>query len=285
MPEKDSIRVRLMIFLLAVVLTGTTFLVVRLNPIEIDLPYLVLLNSVVAVGLLTNLWGGLLVSAVAAFLVIIVNQFAGIYPNENYVVNLSSELVGYLVVGPLAGFIANLLSRMRHRSEHWLRQAEEHTIHDEIFGTLKPEWIKLRLDEEVMRAVRYQRPLAVALLELRSSSSPSQPDRIAALKALIRLVSSATLPPSVVAHTGSNQVLLMLPEYNPTQAQALMNEVKDRAKTELYYPPSNQLKEDAIAIPLEKWGQLLTSLVSLDGIQTTQELLNQAQDALLAEEK
>jgi GGDEF domain-containing protein len=285
MSNRDSLIVRLLIIFLAGVLTAAAFLIVEINPVEIDLAYLALLLSVAAVGLLTNLWGGLLASVVSAFLIIIVNQSIGIYPRENYLINISSELALFLIVGPHAGYISTLLARMQKRSDHWLKVAEDRTVHDETFGTLKPDWIKIRLEEEVLRAARYQRPLATVIFELDAPVGSTPQERVAALQALIRLIRSATQPPSVVAHTGSNQLLLILPEYNPIQAQTLLDEIQNRIKTELYYPPSPNQIAQGIGSPLIGWGRLHFGLSNLDGKHNAQELMNHAQRELEADER
>ncbi len=283
MPNNETALVRLLIFLLGGVLITAAFLVVQINPFEVGLTYLALLASIAAVGLLTNIWGGLLASVVAVFAVIVINQYTGVYPRENYILNVASELAVFLAVGPLGGAVAVLLERLQRRTEHWLRVTEEHTVHDELFGTLKPGWATVRLEEEAQRAVRFQRPLAVALLELEGPGSPSQDERVAALQALIRLTRAATQPPSVIAHAGSGQMLVVLPEHNPAQAEALLAELRERVKTEPYYPPESRPAAQGIGRPLSEWGRLRAGLASLDGQPiTAQELISQARQALEA---
>jgi GGDEF domain-containing protein len=274
--------IRLLIFLLVGALIIATLLVVQINPIEIILTYLALLVGATMVGLFTNLWGGLLASMVATFALVMINQYVGIYPRENYLVNISSELIAFLVVGPLAGCTAMLLERLRRRTDHWQRLAEEHTVYDEVFGTLKPEWAKVRLEEEVLRAVGFKRPLAVALLEL-ETASPSHAERVAGIQALIRVSRSSVSASCLVAHAGRGQVLLVLPEHNPDQAKTLLSEIQERAKTELFFPPeTGKPTAQVIGKPLGEWGRLRTGLANLDGQPADQDLFNQAHQALEA---
>jgi K+-sensing histidine kinase KdpD len=145
MSNNDSALMRLLIFLLGGALIAAAFLVVQINPFEVGLTYLALLAGVAAVGLLTNVWGGLLASAVGTFAVIIINQYVGVYPRENYVLNIASELAVFLTVGPLAGAVAVLLERLQQRTEHWQKIAEERTVHDEVLGTLNSNGPKYAL--------------------------------------------------------------------------------------------------------------------------------------------
>jgi GGDEF domain-containing protein len=279
MSKKDSAQVRMLVFFLGGMLILAAFLVTQVNPLEFSLAILALLAGVAAVGLLTNIWGGLFASVIASFAVILLNQYMGIYPRENYILNISSELAVLLAVGPLAGAVSNRLEKMQHHLEHWVRIAEQHTIHDETFGTLKPEWAKIRLDEEVLRAVRFQRPLAIALLELESHIL-SQDERVAALQALIRVTRAAAQPPCVVSHIGSDQLLLVLPEHDPIQVQALLEKIKERVGTEKFFPDGAKTAAEGLGKPLGAETSLRAGLASLDGALTADAFINKAREAL-----
>jgi GGDEF domain-containing protein len=92
----------------------------------------------------------------------------------------------------------------------------------------------------------------------------------------------------VVAHAGSGQVLLVLPEYNPDQAQALLAEIQERVKVEVYYPPSagNSHSSTAgvitqgIGRSLSEGARLRTGLAILNGQPAAQDLIKQARQAL-----
>jgi len=65
----------------------------------VSIAYLVLLASVIAVGLATDFWGGLLASAAGAFALVLFYQYADLYPRENTVLNIAGELTTFLLVG------------------------------------------------------------------------------------------------------------------------------------------------------------------------------------------
>ena len=258
---------RLWTFGLSVAAILCAYLVMRVNPMEIALAYLALLAAAIAMGLITNLWGGLVASALSVFTMIMLNQYAGVYPRESMLVNISSELAAFLVVGPLAGLLSETLWRMQRQTQHWLMRSEELTVHDETFGTLKPQWARTRLEEEVARAVQFGRPLALLLLQLEPVPGSLQGDvqaqrrqRIAALQALVRMGRSRTQPPSVVSHLGSNQVLVMLPEHSSQQAQQLAGVLRRQMQDEMYFPQGDGAR---LGSPLSEWGSLLVGVAAL----------------------
>ena len=99
----------------------------------------------------------------------VLNEYAGIYARENAVANIATELAAFLLVGLLAGRLGRSIDRVRREAKRWLERAEELTVHDETFGTFKPAWARTRLDAEVTRAQRFQRPLSIALLQLQAN--------------------------------------------------------------------------------------------------------------------
>jgi len=179
-------------------------------------------------------------------------------------------LIIFLVVGTLSGAIALQIEKMQHQIGQLIKNVEEHTTHDETLGILKPEWAKVRLEEEILRATRFKRPLSVSLLEMESTLNRSQADRSAALQSLIRLAREVTQPPCVVADAGDNQVLLVLPEYTFDQTQTVFSELKTRVSSETYFPPTNnQAEVTQLGQPLSAYGYLRTGAVSLNGSTTT----------------
>lgn len=265
MRTSDSVQVRLWALALSLATLAATLLVVRVNPLEVGAAYLALLAGTTAVGLMTNVWGGLMASAVSAFALIWFDRYAGVYPHEDTILNVASELTVFLLVGPLAGGLATTVERMQRRAAHWLARAEELDAHDEVLGALKPEWATVRLEEEITRAVRFGRPLAAILIQV--EPNPEAPiekrgERVAVLQTLIRLARAATQPPSVIAHAGGDRVLLILPEHTAGQAQSLVGAVQERWAHERYFPGE---EPQSLGKPVNRWGQLGSGLVSLDG--------------------
>jgi len=170
------------------------FLIANINVFDVSLVYLGLFLAVVAVGLFTNLWGGLVASGIAVFVLILLNQYIGIYPVQNRIVNIATELAVFLAAGPIAGRLSHVIEDGQQQVNHWISLAERYATHDKTFNTLKPEWSKTRLEEEVARAKSYSRPLSIALLQFADMAGASRKERVAAFQALIRIARSATLP-------------------------------------------------------------------------------------------
>jgi len=251
----------------------TTVLIVMVNPLEAAIVHLALLFGTIVLGLLTGPWGGVVAAAAGVVAITFSNQYASIYARENAIANLATELAAFLMVGLLAGGLGRSIDRVRREAKRWLERAEELTVHNETFGTLKPAWARTRLDEEVTRAQRFQRPLSIALLQLQANpdvSTGPYAHRIAALQAVIRMARAATQPPTLITHAGGDQVLMILPEQDSTQAQLVVSALQRRFEQEVYFPPTG---DQALGKPIREWGQLCVSLVSLNGVFETGETL------------
>jgi hypothetical protein len=242
---------------LAAIMAG--FLIANINAFEISLIYLVLFLIVVGTGLVTNPWGGLTASGIAVFALVLVNQYVGIYPVQNRVVNIASELVVFLMAGPLAGWFSEVIEKHQAEITHWVAVAEERSAHEAMFNTLKPEWSRIRLEEEVARAQAYARPLSVAILQFTEVVINDRNDRVAALQALIRIARSTTATPAVVSYLGQNRVLLILPEHSDAQARAVMAAIQARAETEIFFPKGSE----ALGQPLRQFGKIQMAVASL----------------------
>lgn len=283
MKKNNSARAKLWAFGVGLMTITATFLVIQINPLFVAGTYLALLGLVIAVGLATNFVGGLLASAGSVFIIILANQYLGIYPRESFVVNIATELTAFLLVGPLAGFLSNSVEEVQRQADHWLAQSEEHAIHDETLGTLKPEWAKVRLQEEVLRARQFTRPISLVLMQVEpnadlTNAKPNRAERVAILQAIIRLARATTPAPAVVTHTGGGQVLIILPEHTPEQADTISAKLCQQAEREMYFPDTN---DKSLGKPIRQWGQLRTAIASLNGkAQSAEELLAQANSAL-----
>lgn len=268
---------------LALLTIVASLLIVRVNPLEIAITFLVLLAAIIEIGLMTNVWGGLAASAVGVFAIVLFGQYAGVYLREDRIANIAAELVALLLAGPLAGGLGAAIERLRREAGGWLARAEELTAHDETFGTLKPAWCKVRLEEEAMRAARFGRPLCLALVQLEPSHEEAARDRaarVAALQAVVRLARAITQPPVVIGHAGGDQVLLILPEHTVDQAQQVAEVLRRRARRELYFPDR---RGNSLGRPLTEWGELRVGVAALAGRgETGEALLAQARAALVA---
>jgi GGDEF domain-containing protein len=275
----ESGRARLWAFALTLMIIIAALLVALINPLEAALVYLALLLGVVVIGLLTNIWGGLAASAVSVFVIVLVNQSAGITARENAILNVASELAAYFFVGPLAGGLAGAIDRVQREADRWLARAEELTVHDETLGTLKPDWAIVRLDEEILRSRRFQRPLSIALLELRPKAEKvARAERIAALEAVIRIARAVTQPPVLVTHSGGGQIMIVLPEHSIDQAQQSIAAIQAQTASEKYFAKD---RSQVLGKPIGEWGDLKIGLAELNGhAESAQSLIEKAKQSI-----
>ena len=253
-------------------------LIAQVNPLEGALVSLAALVAVVVVGLLTNVWGGLLAGALGASTMLWITHNAGAL-QPGALASTAGALAAVLLAGPLAGGVSRAIERTRHEADRWLGCAEETAIHDEILGVLKPEWARIRLEEEAVRAAHFGRPLTVALLQLTPRSLASRrAERLAALQAVLRVARAALPPAAVVAHAGAGQVLLILPEHTLEQGQLLVEQVCRQSAAGHYFPPQ---EATPLGQPMRDYGDLGAGLIALDGHpETADELLARARAAI-----
>jgi GGDEF domain-containing protein len=264
-----------LVLCLASLLAG--FLIAHVNAIGISLIFLALFLVVIAVGLLTNPWGGLAASGIAVFALVLLNQYIGIYPVQDRLVNIASELAVFLVAGLIAGWSSQAIEKQQAALKHWSGLAEERSIHDPVFQTLKPEWSRIRLEEELMRAKSFARPLSIAILRLEDPQGISLDERRQALQALVRIARSAAGIPAVISYLGENRVLLILPEHSCEQAQDIIRSVSARARTELFFPGVGS----NLGKPLGEYGRLEAAIASLQtGDESAESLLQTASSGL-----
>jgi GGDEF domain-containing protein len=285
MSMSEGARTRGRALSLAAVAIIAAMLIVVVNPFDVALVYLALLGGAIAIGLMTNVWGGLAASAISVFAIVLIDQATGIYPRENALLNIATELAAFLAAGPAAGSLAAAINRVQREADRWLARAEELSVHDDVFGTLKPDWAKLRLDEEIVRARRFDRPLSIALLHLAPSAAApidNRAERVAALQAVIRVARAVTRPPTIVTHAGGDQVLVVLPEHTLDQAQNVIERVRQQVDREPYFPKHRDLNKD-LGKPVHDWGQLRIGLVALNGQAASSETLLASARAALKE--
>ncbi len=290
----ESTKTRLWIFALNLAFITATLLVIRINTFEISLAYLGLLAGITAVGLMTNLLGGLAASAVGVCAIILINRFAGIYPRENLILNIASELIVFLLIGPLAGMVSGSIEAIQRQANQWLARAEDQTVHDTAFGTLKPEWSKLRLEEEALRADKFGRPLSVALLQLLPDPKrfPTKPadqraERMSALLALVRVARLTAQPPAVVSYLGGDRVLMILPEHTEQQARQVVANIQRYGASAVYFPSQNgsqRLSDKSLGKPLNSYGSIYAGVTCMDGIISGEAILEQANAELMSNE-
>lgn len=233
MDRKFSWTFRGWSLVVALLSLAASLFIVSINPLSIGLALMLLFLVVLAVGLLTNPWGGLAASAISVLAMGALNQFIGVYTTQNPVISIAGEFAIFLAVGPLGGLIALTIEKENALVRDWVTRAESLDSRDRTFNTMKPDWSLVRLEEEVARAERGRRPLAVAMLHISGIGDRPLQERVASIKALLRICQSSTSTPSVVAYHGENRVLLILPEFSEMGTQELLAEIRERAGSEL----------------------------------------------------
>jgi len=279
MQINNALWVKMWALGLSLALVMAVLLAVSINPFEVALIYLAGLAVVTGIGLMSNVWGGATASILAVFGMVLFNQFSGIYPRENLVINIAAELVTFLLVGPLAGRLGGLLEQIHRQARHWQERATERAVHRPD-GSLKLAWATARLDEEILRAVSFKRPLSVVAVQIaphaNAGTSPEHAE--AARDAVLRLARSATKPPSVITRDDAGRILLILPEHTRDDAGKLAREVIRLAGRTRYFPGGGE----SLGVSLTQWGRVQTGIAALNGhAETGDSLLKRAEIALL----
>lgn len=259
MTRNPANSLRLWALGLALVSIVAGFLIASLHALDVSYIYLLLMVAVVTVGLFTNTWGGLAASSVAVFATAILNQYLAILPVQSSIVSIAAELGAILVAGPVAGMLGRDVENTRRRLHHWTSLAETRATHDPIFNTLKPNLLKIRLEEEVGRAQGFSRPLALGVLEFAGPAPAAGRSRTAALQALVRIARAATVSPAVVGLTEEGRVVLILPEFSTEQAREMLSQIESRAASERFFPGG----ASPLGVPLQEFGPMRTSALSL----------------------
>ena len=284
MKVNQALQIKIWVLGLALALIAATFLAVSVNSFEYGLITIGLLFVVVILGLLTNVWGGLVASGVAVFAIFLLNQYLGVTIRERALVNIASELIAFLAVGPLAGGLSVALGSAQTQINHWLSVAEEQTTHDPLLGALKPHWAKVRLNEELLRASATSRPLALVMLrfEQQDGLAPAElrAERVALLQGLIRVARAATRPPVVVAHGGGDLALLILPEHTAAQAQDFASAFQLRLQDEMYFPAGKTTSDKSLGKRMGTAGALRCAVLTPNAAESADALFDRAKSAL-----
>lgn len=120
-------------------------------------------------------------------------------------------------------------------NEVLLRKAKTLAIRDELTGVYNERYIKRRLDEEIKRAIMYQRPCGLVmfrvqgLAEFRQRAGEPETERI--LKKVARFVQESVTEIDRVGRFAGNEIVVLLPERNKRQALEISEELGRRILT------------------------------------------------------
>jgi len=110
-----------------------------------------------------------------------------------------------------------------------LRKTEELTVKDDVTGLYNENYIRIRLDEEIKRAVSYQRPCSFAILEIDNFKQYRQAQgeigTEKALKKVAQTLTGSTTDIDKTARFSEHQFALVLPERNKQQAVNLAKNI------------------------------------------------------------
>ncbi len=180
------------------------------------------------------------------------------------------DQIGRLVILATAAVLAWSILR---RSER-LRQL---SMHDPLTGLLNRNVLEERVREEVMRARRYGRPLAVAMIDLdlfkRFNDAFGHAAGDVALRAFSRTLSQAVRRTDIVARFGGEEFVVVLPETPGPEATLKLEQIR------------RQLEEMELQVPGASDGRMTLSagVATLDPEHDTGlEILERADDLLLA---
>ena len=155
-----------------------------------------------------------------------------------------------------------------------MHRVEKLEIKDTLTGLYNQAFIVNRLQEEIKRAIAYQRPCAFILFnvdkfeEFRRSFGSLQAE--AALKKLSMLISGSVSEVDRVGRTGDDQFAIVLPERNKRQAQEIAEDIRKKVSFSYSEEPDPKKKITLSAGVSEN---------PLDGI-TAKELMDKANEFL-----
>ncbi|MFH0935322.1 MAG: diguanylate cyclase [Candidatus Omnitrophota bacterium] len=127
-----------------------------------------------------------------------------------------------------------------------IRRAGELEIKDALTGLYNQAFLRSRLQEEIKRAVVYQRPCAFILIDIDNfqqykhnfGAIPAE----GALKRIASLIRSAVSEIDRVARTGEDEFAILLPEKNKRQAKELAEDIRKKIEYSYNEEPDSAKK-------------------------------------------
>jgi diguanylate cyclase (GGDEF)-like protein len=121
---------------------------------------------------------------------------------------------------------------MAIENEVLLKQTRALAVHDELTGLYNERHLRQRLDEEIKRAVRYQRPCAIMMFAIqhygRYRQRYGEPEAERALKMIAKLVQEGITEIDQVGRFKTNELVVLLPERNKREAMELAEQIRQR---------------------------------------------------------
>jgi len=118
------------------------------------------------------------------------------------------------------------------RLQESLASAAELAVRDGLTGLFNRRAFDSRLADEVQRAVRYQRPLSLLMIDIDHfklyNDQHGHPQGDALLRELSTLFLNCVRSTDFVARYGGEEFAVILPETNPSNAQAVASIIRER---------------------------------------------------------
>ena len=154
------------------------------------------------------------------------------------------------------------------------KKGEELAITDDLTGLYNKNYIKIRLEEEIKRAIFYQRPCSFIVFNIdnfrafREAHGELVAEEV--LRKMAKIVKDYVLPVGKAARVAGDEFVMLLPEKNKREAMSIAEDVRKKVET------TNFMKEGKVSLTVSCG----VSENPIDGA-TQDELFKKATTALL----
>ena len=117
----------------------------------------------------------------------------------------------------------------------WIKKSEELSIKDDLTDLYSKNYILARLDEEIRRAIFYQRPCSFLVFnidnfkKLRETHGELVTEDI--IKKVAKIIKENTMPVGKAARIGGDEFAMLLPEKNKRQAASIAEELRKKVES------------------------------------------------------